>query len=162
MALLINLRHIEREDLELEGELTAEELDLASFDELIHAAKPLAYELTAQSVEDGVLVQGSLRMELDCECARCLKPFRQKLKLAPWACHLALEGEESVPINNDCVDLTPFIREDILLELPQRPLCKPDCPGLPASQAGKPKKNAQSGQVQAEKSAWAELNKLKF
>ena len=162
MALLINLRHLEREDHEFQGELAAEELDLAGFDELMHVAKPLAYDLTAQRMEDGLLVQGSLETELDCECARCLKPFRFKVKLDPWACHLPLEGEESVPINNDCVDLTPFLREDILLELPQRPLCRPDCPGLPASQAGKPKKSARAGQTEAEKSAWAELNKLKF
>jgi uncharacterized protein len=162
MSFLINLRHLEREELDLEGELTAEELDLANFDELMHAAKPLAYHLAVQRMEEGILVQGSLKLELKCECARCLKSFRQTLKLDHWACHLPLEGEEAVPINNDCVDLTPYLREDILLELPQRPLCKPDCPGLPASKAGKADENARSGQSNAEKSAWAELNKLKF
>jgi uncharacterized protein len=162
MPLLINLRHLERGDLDLQGELTAEDLELAEFDELMHAARPLEYDLTVQKLEESILVQGSLRLELDCECARCLKPFRQELKLENWACHLPMEGDEAVPINNDCVDLTPFLREDILLELPQRPLCKPDCAGLPVSKAGKMKKNAQSGQTEAEKSAWAELNKLKF
>jgi uncharacterized protein len=128
----------------------------------MHLTRPLTYDLKAERMEEGLLVQGRLWLEMDCECGRCLKPFRQEFKLENWACLLPLEGEEAVPINNDCVDLTPFVREDILLELPQRPLCKPDCPGLPVSKAGKTKKNALSGQTEAEKSAWAELNKLKF
>jgi uncharacterized protein len=160
--LLINLRHLERHELALDGELTAEDLEMTGFDELMHLNRPLAYELTAARLEDGLLVQGRLWLELDCECGRCLKPFRQEFELAEWACHLPLAGEESVPINNDCVDLTPYVREDILLELPQRPLCKPDCTGLPKTKAGKPDKNALSGQSEAEKTAWAELNKLKF
>ena len=73
---------------------------------------------------------GSLTLTLDCECVRCLKTFEHELKLTDWALHLPLEGEEKVPVENDCVDLTPFVREDILLEFPQHPLCKPDCRGL--------------------------------
>ena len=45
---------------------------------------------------------------------------------------LPLEGEEEVPVINDCVDLTPYMREDILLAFPQHPLCEPDCGGLQA------------------------------
>jgi uncharacterized metal-binding protein YceD (DUF177 family) len=69
-----------------------------------------------------------------------------------------LEGEDKVSVENDCVDLTPFIREDILLDFPQHPLCKPECAGLKTkSQAPKVK--------DAEKEAsavWAELDKLKL
>ena len=162
MPLLINLRHLEREDVVLEGELSAEELDLLNVDELIHFAQPVEYDLEAEEADGGILVQGSLRTVLDCECARCLKPFRRDLELDGWACLLPLEGEEAVTVTNDCLDLTPFIREDILLELPQRPLCKPDCAGLPKTAGGTAKKNAQSGQAEAGSSAWAELNKLKF
>jgi uncharacterized metal-binding protein YceD (DUF177 family) len=58
------------------------------------------------------------------------------------------------------VDLTPFLREDILLELPQHPLCKPDCSGLKKPKAGKSKKNSPG--ATADSSAWSELDKLKF
>jgi len=60
------------------------------------------------------------------------------------------------------VDLTPFAREDILLEFPQHPLCDPECSGLPNSSVGKAKKNSGAGKTEAGSSAWAELNKLKF
>ena len=104
-----------------------------------------------------VLVTGSLALPLDCECARCLKKFKTELKLTHWAVHLPLEGEDKVPVDNDCVDLTPFIREDILLEFPQHPLCKPDCAGL--------KNKAARRVATAENPAravWAELDKLKL
>ena len=162
MPLLINLRHLERKDAALEGELSAEDLDLVNVDELIHFAQPLEYDLEAEQLDDGILVQGSLRVVLACECARCLKPFKFDLELEGWACHLPLEGEEAVAVINDSVDLTPFVREDILLELPQRPLCKPDCAGLSKPVVGKAKNKARTGQAEPGSSAWAELNKLKL
>ena len=77
-----------------------------------------------------------------------------------WACHLALEGEEKVAVINDCVDLTPYIREDILLAFPQHPLCEPECKGLSILQN---QQETGAGREQESASAtWAELNKLKF
>ena len=40
MALLINLRHLERDPLSLEGELSAEELEMLNLDELMHMTQP--------------------------------------------------------------------------------------------------------------------------
>jgi uncharacterized protein len=162
MALLINLRHLEKDNVELEGELPAGQLDLDGVDELIRATKPLHYELEAQKIEDGILVVGNLAITLDCECARCLKPFEYRLELNDWTCHVPLEGEEKAAISNDCVDLTPYLREDILLGFPQHPLCKPDCSGLPKKAIGKTKKTGGTGQTKEISSAWAQLNKLKF
>jgi uncharacterized metal-binding protein YceD (DUF177 family) len=65
-------------------------------------------------------------------------------------------------INNDCVDLTPYVREDILLAFPQHPLCDPECGGLPDASAGKTSDVGGKGKTEAVSSAWAELNKLKF
>jgi uncharacterized protein len=161
MSLLINLRHLETKNALLKGELTAAELDLGELDELIRVEKPLRYDLEAQLLEGSVLAQGSLELDLQCECARCLKPFVKRLELEGWACHLPLEGEEKAPVANDCVDLTPSIREDILLELPQHPLCRPDCGGLPGKTSGK-KKTGRANAGKEAASAWNELNKLKF
>lgn len=162
MPLLINLRHIERKDVVLQGELTAEELDLLNLDELIRLAGPAEYDLTAQSMDDGILVQGALWVTVECECSRCLKTFKYELNLEDWACHLPLEGEEAAVIKDDCVDLTPYLREDILLELPQRPLCRPECGGLPPKAGGDSEKANESRQNDSKTSAWDELNKLKL
>jgi uncharacterized metal-binding protein YceD (DUF177 family) len=162
MGLLINLRSLEKEEVQLRGEVPVAELDITDLDELIHAEKPLEYDLEAQKLEEGILVTGDLRLELKCECARCLKEFKQVLELKDWACHLALEGEEKVAISNDCVDLTPYMREDILLELPQHPLCKPECSGLPEKATGKAKKKNSVAPSRESGTTWAELNRLKF
>jgi uncharacterized protein len=111
-------------------------------------------------MEDCLLVRGKLVLPLNCECVRCLKPFEYKLELADWACLIPLSGEDAAPLKGDTVDLTPILREDILLELPQHPLCKPDCGGLKKPAAGKAK---QSGPLDVKTSStWSELEKLKF
>ena len=166
MALLINLRQLERGPVVAKGKVSAEELELTDLDELIRLAGSVQYELEAAKMEKSVLVQGRVQLVLDCECARCLKPFKRELELVDWKCLLELEGEEPVPVAGDCVDLTPHIREDILLELPQRPLCQPDCRGLPKKAAGKlektPKTTGKSGQAGGVLPDWTVLNKLKL
>jgi uncharacterized protein len=160
MPLLINLRHLEAHNILLNGDLPVDELDLDSRDEVIQVNQPLRYALEVQQVDGGLLLQGRLQLPLDCECVRCLKQFRYPLDLKNWACHVPLEGEEKAPIVSDCVDLTPFVREDILLEFPRHPLCEPQCRGLPKTFAGNTKKAGAGAPVGS--SAWAELNKLKF
>jgi uncharacterized protein len=159
MSLTVNLRHLETSDIRLKGELSLAELDLDVRDELIHVAKPVEYDLEVEKLDDAVLVQGGLQILLECECVRCLKKFRRRLNLENWTLHLPLEGEDAVVVDNDCVDLTPFAREDILLEFPQHPLCKPDCRGLEKISAGKTKTAGESNVVSP---AWVELNKLKL
>jgi|SRR5581483_6868724 len=155
MSLSVNLRHLDEHEIHLKGELPVAELDLDLHDEMVRVEKPLRYDLEIEQLHNAILVQGKLELPLKCECVRCLKPFDQKLKIDHWALHLPLEGDEKVSIENDCIDLTPFVREDILLEFPQHPLCKPDCGGLKKS-AKKP------AAKQPNESAWAELNKLKL
>ena len=162
MPLTVNLRHLEAHNVQLEGELPAEELDIDTRDEMLQLNHPLHYHLEAQKVEDGVLVQGRLRIDLDCKCVRCLEPFRYELTLTHWSTLLPLVGEDAVPISNDCIDLTPILREDILLEFPPHPVCDPECRGLPQISSGKPKPEAAPAENEPSSSAWAELNKLKF
>ncbi|HEX5219462.1 MAG TPA: YceD family protein [Verrucomicrobiae bacterium] len=159
MPLLVNLRHLEKNDCKLKGELAVEELDIDTGDEMVQLAKPLRYQLEVQKMADALLARGKLVLPLACQCVRCLKAFEFKLELPDWACHIPLVGEEKAPIISDSVDLTPFLREDILLELPQHPLCKPDCGGLKKPKAGKSKKTDPGA---PEASAWSELDKLKF
>jgi uncharacterized metal-binding protein YceD (DUF177 family) len=163
MPLTVNLRHLENRNLVLCGELPLTKLALDLRDEMIRATQPLHYDLEIELLDDSLLVQGLLRLTLDCRCVRCLKNFEFVLELDPWTLHLPLEpmeGEEAVSIKNDCVDLTPLVREDILLGFPQHPVCKPDCDGLKKVSAGGPAKTA--GQEESKPAAWAELNKLKL
>jgi uncharacterized metal-binding protein YceD (DUF177 family) len=163
MALHINLRHLEDKNLLLKGEISSAELDLEKVDDLVEIKEPVQYDLEVQKFDRNILAQGKIEFTLQCQCVRCLKPFEQKMSLEDgnWACHLALEGEEKADVMNDTIDLTPYLREDILLSFPQHPLCEKDCKGL-LKTARKGKQSNGMGQTQETSSAWAELNKLKF
>ncbi|PAW86326.1 MAG: hypothetical protein B9S33_08265 [Pedosphaera sp. Tous-C6FEB] len=160
MPLIVNLRQVRLEPQELCGELSAAELDAGRDDAVVHLNHPLEYDLTASLLEEAVLVQGELRLTVDCECVRCLAQMEEHLELPDFAAHLPLEGEDAVAVVDDCVDLTPYLREDILLALPQHPLCKPDCRGLSQLAAGGA--SGSTTQTNAGSSAWAALNQLKL
>ena len=159
-ALVVNLRNLERHDVELAGDLPAADLGLEGLDELVRVAGPVHYELQVQKMEKSLLVQGLLEATLDCECARCLKSFAHVIRLPSFAVDIELEGEGSAQ-DGDFVDLTPFVREDMVLAFPQHPLCEPGCAGLqqPAS-AGADAPPGKESQMTS--SVWAVLNKLKL
>ncbi len=155
MSLIVNLEDLKESDRRLEGELPLEVAETEANDELIKVDKPLAYELEASLLDDSLLVRGRLELPLDCECARCLKPFVHTIDLPDWTLHLPLAGEDAIETINDSVDLTPWVREDTLLGFPQRPLCAPDCSGLKA--AGPEGSTAVAG-TEPSPSPWAQLD----
>jgi uncharacterized protein len=158
MPLQVNIRHLEDKDIRLKGELPAAELELGDCDELIHVTRPLRYDVTVQKLDGNIVALGKLELTVDCDCSRCLKPFQYVIRLKHWTAHLPLEGPEKLVIQDDLADLTPQVREDILLEFPQHPLCGADCRGLP----NRPKEQKNGAGQSDGSSAWSELNKLKF
>lgn len=158
----VNLRHLESHEVRLEGELSVAGLDIELHDEVIRLEQPLKYALEVQKVEGGLLLQGELRLPVECQCVRCLKWFRREVALEPWTCLIPLVGEEAAAVENDCVALTPYIREDILLEFPQHPLCDPNCHGLSEMGSGHVREAAGPGPLPPSPAVWDALNKLKF
>lgn len=159
MAVTVNLRHLENDKkVLLEGEVSAAELDVLEVDEMIHPNAPLLYELEVERSGKNLLLTGELKMKLDCECVRCLKPFQHEVRLEAYQGVVPLEGEEAARVENDMVDLTPYLREDILLAFPHHPVCAAECDRLPSSQI----REEPGGSAQGKESAWDELNKLKF
>ncbi|HEY6168166.1 MAG TPA: YceD family protein [Verrucomicrobiae bacterium] len=161
MPLQINLVEAREEPQRLRGQLPAEELELGLTDELIHFRQPLTYDLEAEFLGDAVLVRGRATLPVDYECARCLKPFTGEVQLTEWSAHLPLTGPEKVSQVGDSVDLTPFLREDILLALPQHPVCGTECDGpKPAAPSDENKRG--TGLADKNPGVWAELDKLKL
>jgi uncharacterized metal-binding protein YceD (DUF177 family) len=50
------------------------------------------------------------------KCVRCLEPFRFDIEVPAFSIHQELTGPE-------LIDLAPYVREDILLNLPAHPHC---------------------------------------
>ncbi len=117
----VNVKRIPDGGEELCGEAPAEVMELREED--VAFEEPVRYDLHAQIQNNALLVTGSLATPVTLRCSRCLKLFRQPLRVARFVFHQELTGE-------DFVDLTAHIREDIILELPQRALCEEACKGL--------------------------------
>jgi uncharacterized protein len=82
----------------------------------------------------GLLTQVKMSAVVQCECARCLTDFAQPLKidfteLYAFSAHTASESGLILP-EDGIIDLTPLVRDYMLLAIPISPLCRPDCPGL--------------------------------
>ena len=163
MALLVSIAALRKGDVELSGEIDAREMAWEMHDPCIEARRPTSYELTAELMGNEVFVTGTLETVLDCRCVRCLEPFEYPLRLDAWSCLLALEGEDAVTLVDESVDLTPQMREDSLLALPQHPLCRPECPGM-TRQPQEPgqKTPPESNEARGVSSAWSVLDKLKL
>ena len=142
----------------IQGEMLrgAEPASIMDLDEPnIHFLREVEYDLLAQVQGNALLVTGKLRTPATLRCSRCLRIFDQVLQVQQFVFHQELHGE-------DFVDLTANIREDIILELPQRALCDQDCKGL-CPRCGQ---NLDEGACQCEPSQddlrWHALDQLKF
>ena len=130
MPLRIDLRLVEVNPVHLAGELPVADFAAGFNDPLITFASALLYDLEIQQQEVGLLLEGRLKVTLDCTCGRCLKTFSQELEIPDFAALAEFAGEEALAKEGDFADLTPFLREDIYLSLPTNPLCRTDCRGL--------------------------------
>ncbi|HEX6195070.1 MAG TPA: YceD family protein [Jiangellaceae bacterium] len=102
-------------------------------------AAEIELDLRFEAVMEGVLVSGTARAPLTGECARCLDPIDdtvavefQELYFYPDRVPEDEEdsGDAVRVVIDDMIDLEPVLRDEIVLALPQVPLCRDDCPGL--------------------------------
>ena len=161
MPLKVNLKSLETVPKEYRGQLSLDELDMDTQDELIRAIAPMKYCFSAEFREKGsILLLGTTEQSFRCECAWCLKPFEKTVLLSPWRRLVLLKGENAAIIDNNCVDLTPILREDMFLSLPRHPLCAEDCRGMAASRKAVSDFPKDWHQVEEKSSAWTALDRL--
>ena len=110
----IHLRQIPAEGLHLKGE---EECPIPELEtEGVKCSGPLRYSLDLGVSEGALWVTGHLAQPVELKCVRCLEPFRFDIEVPAFSIHHELTGPE-------VVDLAPYVREDILLNLPAHPHC---------------------------------------
>ncbi len=91
----------------------------------------------------GVLVQCKITAEVKVICSRCLDTFlvpisftaeEEFVSVSDVPGNLALsspeQSEEFTIDDKNILDLSELIRQYTLLNLPMKPLCRPDCPGI--------------------------------
>ena len=89
------------------------------------------------SVRDGVRARGRLTSTFACECRRCLADVEIEVDVPLDAWFRAEDevtpGEDGVWGFSDQaaeIDLAPAVREELLLAVPDYPVCDDDCRGL--------------------------------
>jgi uncharacterized protein len=132
MRLRVNtaeLRRIAGTEKHLDGDIEPAAVGIAD-DRLVPGA-PIHVDLLLESVNDGVLVTGTVAATWHGECRRCLEPAGDRV-VAPIDERYQYEvtDPDAFPIEHDQIDLVPLVRETVLLELPDAPLCRADCAGL--------------------------------
>lgn len=93
-------------------------------------------------------LRGSIAAPVELECVRCLEPFRLDvgealdLMFLPPSANVGPEDEErelkeeDLTVSfyqDDAIDLSLLIREQLYLALPMNPICRDDCAGLCAA-----------------------------
>lgn len=121
--MIIEIPKLRPEGEWFEGEEPASILDLSQ-ESSLHLAAPIHYRLFAQAVSGQLVVKGTLRLLLEIQCVRCAEFFWTTIEESSFL--RAYEISEAT----ETMDVTPDIREDILLQLPHFPVCSPDCKGL--------------------------------
>ena len=91
----------------------------------------LEIELRLETLVDGILATAEVHGTMSAECARCLKPLREDYEGA-FTELFPYEPDESLEyvVDDAIVDLEGPLRDAVVLDLPFRPLCRPDCLGL--------------------------------
>jgi uncharacterized protein len=87
--------------------------------EEIRCAGPLHYDIDVGVSDGGLWANGSLSQPVELRCVSCLQKFVHEIRVPAFAVHTELHGPETI-------DLTPFVREDLLLNLPAHPHCDRD------------------------------------
>ena len=144
----IHLKQIPPEGLHLEGDEDCPIRELET--EEIRCTGPLHYSIDLGVTGEALWASGSLSQPVELPCVACLEKFVHEIQVPAFAIHTELRGPETV-------DLTPFMREDLLLNLPAHPRCDRD-----ADRVCTPKQIETSEQDTKRKSDWSALDKLKL
>jgi uncharacterized metal-binding protein YceD (DUF177 family) len=150
----VHLLQIPADGKRYEGEESNAILDLHEPE--VQPVSSVRYSFDVGLSNGGLWANGKLGVDLDLQCVKCLETFTYPVEVPDFAVQIELTGSETV-------DLTPAMREDILLTLPAHPHCDWNgakvCPG--AFHPAKPE--TPSAERPAETPAvWEALDQLKL
>lgn len=93
-------------------------------DRLFRNIGPIEFDLSAELISGELVVEGAVHASLECVCSRCAEFFSTTIEDSSFL--RAYEISDTV----ETVDISPDLRDAVLLFLPAFPLCTPDCAGL--------------------------------
>lgn len=118
----IKVKDIHPEGIEISGHIPVETVGLAQDDPGYFTA-PLDVQAKVSRVSDTVLAKTKVHGKYRSACARCLADVEQD-----WSGNFLFDF--AVDKQTEAVELDEDIRQEVLLNLPPRVLCKEDCKGI--------------------------------
>ncbi|AEX86028.1 hypothetical protein XO10_08075 [Marinitoga sp. 1135] len=138
--LIYDLDKIEEKE-EYTFEITWEKLDTP--EGVVDIVKPIKIQFDITKTSQGYILKGNLKTTVKLVCSRCLKEYEQDINGEIEAYYIddrlqdiftkneKLETLDNIIFYSDMkVDITDRIIEAIMMEIPEKPLCKEDCKGL--------------------------------
>lgn len=117
--------------------------ELNPVDERVNLSEPAAVKGQVRLAGNQVSVDGHVETRVQLECDRCLKPVElpvsadfalEYISGADYASSSAAalsEEELSVSVfDGEAIDVDEIVKEQVLLGVPVRTLCRPDCKGM--------------------------------
>jgi len=93
--------------------------------------REIALDIRLESVHEGILVTVSGDTLADSECSRCLEPMQEDVEIELQELfHYQPQEEDDFAIVQDKVDLEQALIDAVVPNLPLKPLCSENCPGL--------------------------------
>lgn len=138
--MFLNIHELELHEILFDESLPPGRID---FGNGITQVEPLAVRGSAQLVDTEIHLQGSLQTVLEVSCDRCLEPVRRSVQTEFDLFYEPIQRiakNEEVEITKDDLDigfyhgdgllLEDVVKEQVLLTLPMKNVCRPDCAGL--------------------------------
>lgn len=117
----INVNQIPPEGMSVEENIPASGLGLEP--DMVNIRGPVRISASVSRITNAVEIDLDINASAYTACSRCLNEIdfdlRKNLRL-----------DYAVDKSVRYIDLGPQIREEVILEYPVKPLCKPDCLGL--------------------------------
>ncbi len=88
-------------------------------------------DLELVSTSGGLLVRGAIDFEAILTCSRCLDEATVPMHVE--VSDIVEDGDDDddeYHLAGDVLDLEPILRDEVLLAMPLRPRCEPECQGL--------------------------------
>jgi uncharacterized protein len=97
--------------------------------------KPVNGVVTVTKLEgDSLDVKGRVSTQLELECHRCLRSYTSATEIRFHQVFASRPADDELPISGDLIDLAPLIEQELIVSLPIKLLCQPDCPGVPGAE----------------------------
>jgi uncharacterized protein len=139
--MIIDLSALGERSKRVEIEIAAARIDLAG--ENARVIDPVGLNCQISGGGFQAKVEGRIETKLEVECTRCLEPVGMPVEFDfavefVKAEHFGVEGEHEIDpknlsadsLDNERIDLEELVREQILLNLPEKIFCRDDCKGL--------------------------------